>query len=324
MPLLGVGVLYPFLFPVYLLGQVVTRLILVFEVEDHCYAFVFSGCFGSVKSSGAVVSVFIIFDHFLGIAHFRVVDPRIVFVHPSFPLDKVINDFVGFLALSTADRAGSRVQDLFDFKFLLIIDEVGRRWRQYFLIREGQRDVRGEQLLVEAQVNLPVCGELKLISSCSDLFKDREGADVLVVELLLGSWKVEVGGVQPDLVADLVVARCRLLLVILSLHVARSLLKRVAGFTMNIAHRRHEFFCRWIGDGVVVRGVRDETRVLAVENHERALPGSAVDPVVMCELCEWQPVGPVVLSIVNEDSEVFLDFLVNSFGLTIRLRMEGG
>ncbi len=44
----------------------------------------------------------------------------------------------------------------------------------------------------------------------------------------------------------------------------------------------------------------------------------------MCELCERQPVGPVVLSIVNGDTEIFLDLLVNSFGLAICLWMQGG
>ncbi len=48
--------------------------------------------------------------------------------------------------------------------------------------------------------------ELQLISGCSSLAFDHEGADALVVELLLWSWEVEVSGVQPDLVADLVVA----------------------------------------------------------------------------------------------------------------------
>ncbi len=109
MPLLWIQVLYPFLLPVLSLGEVETRLVLVFEVEDHCYVFVFLGCYDSVKSSGAVVSVFVFFYSFLGIAHFRVADPQIVFARPSLPFDEVVYDFVRFLALSTMDRAGSRV-----------------------------------------------------------------------------------------------------------------------------------------------------------------------------------------------------------------------
>ncbi len=115
-------------------------------VKDHGDRFVGWRCYGfcSVKSSGAVVPVFVVFDCFLGIAHFRVADPRVVFAHPSFPFDEIVDDIVRFLASSAMDRVGSRVQDLLDFEFLLIVDEVRRRRRQDFLIREGRRDVRGE------------------------------------------------------------------------------------------------------------------------------------------------------------------------------------
>ncbi len=44
----------------------------------------------------------------------------------------------------------------------------------------------------------------------------------------------------------------------------------------------------------------------------------------MCKLREREPVGPVILSIVNKDTEIFLDLLVNSFGLSVCLRMPGG
>ncbi len=90
-------------------------------------------------------------------------------------------------------------------------------------------------------MNLPVLREFQLVSGCSRFAFDHEGADALVVELLLGSWKAEVGGVQPDLIADLVVAQRRFLLVVLMLHVGCGLLKRISCFSMNIAHRRHEF-----------------------------------------------------------------------------------
>ncbi len=43
----------------------------------------------------------------------------------------------------------------------------------------------------------------------------------------------------------------------------------------------------------------------------------------MGELGKWKPVAPVGLSMVDEDLKVFLDFLIDSFCLAIRLQMEG-
>ncbi len=109
----------------------------VFMVKDDGDCFIRWHCynFSSVKSSGAVVPVFVVFDSFLGIAHFRVADPQIVFVCLSFPFDEIVNDFRTFLASATVDRTGWRVQALFDFEFLLVIGEVGRRRRRDFLVR---------------------------------------------------------------------------------------------------------------------------------------------------------------------------------------------
>ncbi len=60
----------------------------------------------------------------------------------------------------------------------------------------------------------------------------------------------------------------------------------------------------------------------AIEHHEQGLAGCAVDTVVVCKLGEWEPVTPVSLSVINEDLEVLLDLLVNSFCLAIHLWVE--
>ncbi len=164
-----------------------------------------------------------------------------MFACPSFPFDKVVYDFVGFLASASLDSAGSRVQDFFDLEFFLVIDEVRWWWRQYFLIRKSQQGVRGQELLVEAQVNLPMRWELQLVGGSSCLVEDLEGPDALVIKLLLGSWKVEVGSVQPDLVADLVVTHRSLFLVILSFPVVGGLLEGIASLFVDLRHGRGKF-----------------------------------------------------------------------------------
>ncbi len=167
-------------------------------------------------------------------------------------------------------------------------------------------------------------GKLQLISSSSCLIEDRERADALVVKLLLWPWEVKIGRVQPDLVADLIVARRPLLLVVLALHVGCCLPQRFAGFPMNVAHRGDEIGRRWVGDGIIIFGVGDESWVSSIEDHEGAVARSAMGPIVVRELCKRQPVGPVTLSVVNEDPEVFLNLLINSFSLAICLWMPGG
>ncbi len=116
-------------------------------------------------------------------------------VHPPLPFDEVVNDFVRLLASASMNHAGSRVKDFFDFIIFIVIDQV-RRWQRWgFLIRECQRDVQCQELLVEARMNLPMRRELQLVGSGSCFVKNREGADVLVIELLLGLREVKVSSV---------------------------------------------------------------------------------------------------------------------------------
>ena len=52
---------------------------------------------------------------------------------------------------------------------------------------------------------------------------------------------------------------------------------------------------------------------------ERGLPGRGVDVVVVGEFREWEKCVPVVLAFSNKDPQVLLQFLVDPFGLPIRL-----
>ncbi len=48
-----------------------------------------------------------------------------------------------------------------------------------------------------------------------------------------------------------------------------------------------------------------------------------MDAVVVGKLSEWEPIASVGLSMVDEDAEIFLYFLVNSFCLSVGLWVEG-
>ncbi len=62
---------------------------------------------------------------------------------------------------------------------------------------------------------------------------------------------------------------------------------------------------------------------MSIEYHEGTLACRTVNPIVVGELSEREPIAPVVLSVVNKDPEVFLNLLVNLFCLSIGLRVEG-
>ena len=48
-----------------------------------------------------------------------------------------------------------------------------------------------------------------------------------------------------------------------------------------------------------------------------------MDLVVICELRQWEPVSPVVLSMAHEDSKIGLYLLVHMLCLAISLRVVG-
>ncbi|KAK0187064.1 hypothetical protein F5146DRAFT_1141931 [Armillaria mellea] len=60
-------------------------------------------------------------------------------------------------------------------------------------------------------------------------------------------------------------------------------------------------------------GVRDKSRVSAIEYHEWASTHGGVDPVVVGKLGNGEPIAPVGLSVGDEEAKVSLELLVNSF-----------
>ncbi len=88
----------------------------------------------------------------------------------------------------------------------------------------------------------------------------------------------------------------------------------------------HYGFCEviggWIREWSCLRRVRDDSGILSVQYHERAFLRGAVDVIVMRELSQQEPVTPVGLSVIDKDAEELLHFLVDSFCLSVGLRVE--
>lgn len=92
---------------------------------------------------------------------------------------------------------------------------------------------------------------------------------------------------------------------------------------MDLRHILHKFGGSGVHEGRSLCGVRKDSGVTAIEYHERTLASHTMNSVVMGEFSKQEPIAPVGLSVVNEDLEILLNFLVNLFSLTIRLRMKG-
>ncbi len=63
--------------------------------------------------------------------------------------------------------------------------------------------------------------------------------------------------------------------------------------------------------------------MLACVELEQGLPHGSVDFVVICELCQRQPVCPIVLLMSHEDLEIGFCLLVHALCLAIGLRVVG-
>ncbi len=90
---------------------------------------------------------------------------------------------------------------------------------------------------------------------------------------------------------------------------------------MNLRHVFCEF-CSRIGEQRGSDGVGKNLRITAIEHHEGALACRTVDLVIVGELSKREPVAPIHLSVIDEDSEVFFNLLIDSFCLSIGLQVE--
>src|SRR5258708_29137180 len=70
-------------------------------------------------------------------------------------------------------------------------------------------------------------------------------------------------------------------------------------------------------------GLYSQAWVLACIELKRGPTCCRMDLVVICELCQWEPVGPVILSMAHEDLEIGLYLLVHALHLAISLRVVG-
>ena len=97
------------------------------------------------------------------------------------------------------------VLDGIDFILLMIIDKVGWRWRINVLDWEDGRPVWSEEGFIEYRMSCGRTRGAKAVGRPSNLGVYDIGSDLTVVQLLAGSVRRQVDGVEPDQVTCSVV-----------------------------------------------------------------------------------------------------------------------
>src|SRR5260221_522275 len=71
------------------------------------------------------------------------------------------------------------------------------------------------------------------------------------------------------------------------------------------------------------RGLYSQAWVLACIELKQGPMCCRMDLVIICELHQWEPVGPVILSMAHKDLEIGLYLLVHALRLAISLQVVG-
>ena len=66
-------------------------------------------------------------------------------------------------------------------------------------------------------------------------------------------------------------------------------------------------------------GSRDEGRSIAHHELEGGCPSCGMDTVVVCHLCVDKAVGPITGLVFDEDAQIQLQLLIDSFGGSVAL-----
>ena len=124
--------------------------------------------------------------------------------------------------------------------------------------------------------------------------------------------------IEPDLITNLVWFGISSFLVIVSLHSLLTPFQSVMSLFAYFIKTSSEFFNGFSSD---VR-YRFDTfpRMSSMGEVEGGGTGCRCGSS-FCEFSEGKPITPVILSLVNEKTEISFDFLVHSFSLAISLRV---
>src|SRR5437762_14067822 len=173
-------------------------------------------------------------------------------------------------------------------------------------------------------MDIQAAGKVQSIRVGGDFGRNSEWAHSGIVELPRWSSGSDVSGVQPNEISWSKVGSVQSAAVVLFLlnKLGSSHLSCTVSMDLSKLSSTGAGFlfvyCPW-GFGFQVR---EHPRILAVCCKKRRNTSGLGGLVVGSEFCSCQPVGPIILDIVNVASKILLHDSVRSLRLSIRLRVE--
>ena len=215
----------------------------------------------------------------------------------------------------------SGVFDGVDFVLLMVINEIGWRWRMDMLDGEDRRFVWTKKRFIEDSVPRGRTRGSKSIGGSSNLGVYDIMPNLAMVQLLAGSVRRQIDGMEPDEVACFVVYGIPSILVIAGLHQLACSLQGSCSLLLQTCHAIDK------GGGRLIRNHRVEGvamgRVKTIVDVKRRVTCRRMHPVVVGKLSDAEPINPTVLVVVDVEAQVLLQFLVHPFCLSIDLWVVG-
>jgi hypothetical protein len=247
---------------------------------------------------------------------FSRIDPLVI-REASFPFDSIFQ----------ASMICARVHNVVNFASLFAIDENERwRWRKTIGNVVGSRRMKEGDVEDIMDVGSDHIGvKLQAIGRRTDFLRDWERTEVAVVEFFRAPLGSDVGGREIDEIAYVEDWSICFLEVVVLFVAIRGDLNVAAKFLSKLSDLREELLSRLVA---VLKGTGRYGSVKGRIDNSVGSKGSHFDTgmvgVVVAELGDRKEAFPVVLLVVTVHADVLFDELVDSFGLTISLRVEGG
>jgi hypothetical protein len=233
-------------------------------------------------------------------------------LHPiPFPLDEVPKFPIDYPA----------IQYLLNYPFFLSLNYFRRRRRFRTTAGNRIRNGRGQFDDIEDGVKaFHGQGETKTVSPISDFLDNRERAQTTMGKFLRWPSCPNIFGVKVNLVSGLIFRSSGPFPVIISSHVVLRLSQCRLRLLQSVLHTTRELVHRFQMRRRLIRFKTHPGNTAGIEE-KRNLSRSRVNVIVVLKLCKGKELVPIILPLIDKDTEILLELLINPFRLSVALRM---